>query len=44
MEVQHWYEKKKKKTKCIKKYFAFTFLVLVKQLYADEVLYLILKN
>ena len=42
MDVQHWYkEQKKKESKCIKKYFAFTFLDLGKQLYADEVLYLI---
>ena len=33
--------KKEKKSKYIKKYFAFTFLDIIKQLYADEVLYLI---
>ena len=43
MDVQYWNEtkKKEKKSKWITKYFAFTFLGLVKQLYADEVLYLI---
>ena len=35
--------KKKKKSKCFEKYFAFTFLVSVKQFYADEALYLIKK-
>ena len=34
----------KKISKCIEKYFAFTFLVSVKQLYADEALYLIEKK
>ena len=44
MDVQYWNKtttKKKKKGKCIEKYFAFTFLDLVKQLYSDEVLHLI---
>ena len=46
MDVQYWNEtkKKEKKSKWITKYFAFTFLGLVKQLYADEVLYLKKKN
>ena len=43
IEVQHWF-KKKKKSKCFEKYFAFIFLVSVKQLYADEALYLIEKK
>ena len=40
IEVQHWYKKKyNKKSKCIEKYFAFTFLVSDTQLYADDILY-----